>query len=235
MAKSALFDTVNLLSGEKILWEAAPEKRALWSSLLSGMWLYIVCVAFFTWGIIMITKPSEKSLNQRAREITYEQREQFDTLYYDSVLADLKLRESELEVEYEKTLFQLSPGEHKMFSAGLILFLLLIKLGFSYLAFRNRWFMVTSERVMIQSGILEKRVSIIDIDKINSIQYSQSFIEQKLKLCSVELVMAGVMLQQQNSVSSLLTRNLISGIEADSPVLNNLINKWLIRDNPLRG
>lgn len=231
MAKSPLFQNLTLLPNEKILWESAPESRSFWCSLFSGMVLYLIAVIVFGSGIIMITKPYEKSLRQRAREITYEQQAQFDTLYYDSVLTDLKLRESELEIEYETTVFHFTPAQHKLFSVGIILFALLIKFSLSYLAFRNRWFMVTSERVMIQSGLLEKRVSVIDIDKINSIQYSQSFPDQKLGLCSIELVMAGVIMQQ-NNISSILTRNLISGIEADSPVLNNLINKWLIRDNP---
>lgn len=232
MSKSALFTNIKLLPNEEIIWESAPDKKSVWPTLFSGIFIYLFIGCFLLMFPILITMPSEKTIHERAEKATNEYNSHtFDTLYYDSVKADLKSRESELPPEYRDTLFNFSTVEHIFFSLFLILLWFLLKFFISFLSFKSRWFMVTTERVMIQSGITEKRVSIIDIDKINSIQTFQGTIDQRLGLCNIELVLAGVLINQNSGVNSFLSKNVIVGMKCDSPVLDKLINSWLIRDN----
>lgn len=225
--KSAAFTSIQLMKNEKILFESGPEKRAVWSAIFTGMLPLLFLIAFFGTMIFLATKPWPKSVQRIASEQSRGQ----DSVYYDSVLTYLIEHEDELEPEYDAAFFNLSPNQHIVATLMVILFLIALKVVISIKMHNNRWYLITNERVMVQSGILDKRVVILDLDKINSIQQIQNPIDSKLNLITIDLILTGITIQQGNNTTPLISRNALVGLESDSPIVNQLTNLWLIRDN----
>jgi len=112
-------------------------------------------------------------------------------------------------------------------AAGLLLGPALTLLcGAIYLGLRRSWYVVTSERVCIQSGG-GSVLSILDLDKIGAVRVSSSWIERRFRVQTIDLQQASGPASHNMST---VAHSLIA-VPTESPVLSLLVNRWLPRDN----
>lgn len=100
----------------------------------------------------------------------------------------------------------------------------------SYFKVRNYWFVVTSERVCIQSGIINIQVATIDLDKVVSIVVSHSLWDRLFNTHSIEVIHAGGKQVQPNGLS-LFNPYRIQYVSNRQQLPTELLGRWLPRDN----
>jgi|GEM_PF-3665640 len=104
-----------------------------------------------------------------------------------------------------------------------------LTLANAYLQTRNGWYVVTNERICIQSGGFTRGVLVIDLDKVISVQASSTWLERRYAIQSVEVSHAGV--QVQANPWRRREPNVISFVPVGDDLVSNLLNQWLPRDN----
>ena len=108
--------------------------------------------------------------------------------------------------------------------SGILVTWILIAIGIS----RSRRYLVTNQRLCIQSGLLWRSQSIADLDKIVSVNINHSPAQRLLGLCSIELTLPGANFINRSSFQLPFTMH---DVPADSEVIGLLLNTWLPRDN----
>ncbi len=100
----------------------------------------------------------------------------------------------------------------------------------AHLKVRNYWFVVTTERVCIQSGIINIQVATIDLDKVVSIVVSHSLWDRLFDTHSIEVIHAGGKQVQPNGVS-FFNPYRIQYVSNRQQLPTELLGRWLPRDN----
>lgn len=100
----------------------------------------------------------------------------------------------------------------------------------AHLKVRNYWFVVTTERVCIQSGIINIQVATIDLDKVVSIVVSHSLWDRLFNTHSIEVIHAGGKQVQPNGLS-LFNPYRIQYVSNRQQLPTELLGRWLPRDN----
>lgn len=100
----------------------------------------------------------------------------------------------------------------------------------SHLKIRNYWFVVTTERVCIQSGIINIQVATIDLDKVVSIVVSHSLWDRLFNTHSIEVIHPGGKQIQPNGMS-LFNPYRIQYVSNRQQLPTELLSRWLPRDN----
>ena len=77
-----------------------------------------------------------------------------------------------------------------LFGSGLLVLAITVVVE-ATLANQNAWYVVTNERVCIQSGVLSRLLTILDLDKVLSVRVSASWLERRRGLQSIEFLHAG--------------------------------------------
>jgi hypothetical protein len=98
---------------------------------------------------------------------------------------------------------------------------------------RNAWYVVTNERICIQTGALSRCLTVIDLDKVLSVQVSSSWLERMCGLQSIELVHGGMKLfaQYRWLVQDPFVMALVP---TAGSLASDLVNSWLPRDDRAR-
>jgi uncharacterized membrane protein YdbT with pleckstrin-like domain len=100
----------------------------------------------------------------------------------------------------------------------------------AWLFYRSAWYVVTNERVCIQNGALTRYLTVVDLDKVLSIQISTSWLERQFGLQSIEFVHGGV--RVFTSTRSIVRDPLVMAfVPAAGTLTTDLLNSWLPRDN----
>lgn len=92
---------------------------------------------------------------------------------------------------------------------------------------RNAWYVVTSERVCIQTGAFTRVLSVIDLDKVVSVRVSCSWLERRLGLQTIDLHYAGQIQRPPYQADP----HTLAFIGQELPLVSALVNRWLPRDN----
>lgn len=197
-----------LIPDEKVLWSGQPPSRAAVANvfrlplLIMFLPLYALMIAFV---FDMIPDKASRSSDASALEQT-----DGDV----SAAADP------------------APANERHFSmvllyallSGMLVVWILIAIGIS----RSRRYLVTNQRICIQSGFLWRSQSIADLDKIVSVNINHSPVQRAFGLCSIELTLPGAIVIRNSSFQLPFT---MFDIPADSEVIGLLLNTWLPRDN----
>jgi hypothetical protein len=202
------------LAGEAVLWEGGAGKRA---RLVRGVRVGLVfavplLLMLFFCGMFLLVddvaprSPSTSVVHDQPPDVSPE-------------------RSKELAARHQTVrvmAVMLCGGLSLLLVAGIILE--------AALACRNAWYVVTNERICIQTGALGRCLTIIDIDKVLSVQVSTSWFERMCGLQSIELVHGGVKLfvQYRWLAHDPFTMALVP---AAGTLASDLVNSWLPRDD----
>ena len=210
-------ESFDAIQGETILWEGRPSKKAYWPQLYEYALPFIVLILFIAFLIFVSMMPdndSDKCVDKTIETVNTSG---------DAVKADDKVQ----------TKCQRNngfPTELMYFFSWVCVPICICLPIVSYLRIRSYQYIITSERVIIQSGVLGSTVTTLDLDKVVSINSSQSPIEKMFNVISIELVHAGVTLPK-NGFGNIRNLNQIKFINKDLRVSSKLIKSWLPRDN----
>lgn len=118
-----------------------------------------------------------------------------------------------------------------IFLVGLLLvvviLLLLVSLAKNFFQFYNFKVSRSNQTLTIASGLLERKVQKIPVDKIQGIRIRQQVLRKLLKLSSVEIMLAGG--QEQQGEQNVPTKLYVLPIIADNilyPTLGSLLPEW---------
>jgi len=97
---------------------------------------------------------------------------------------------------------------------------------------RNAWYILTSERVCFQSGAFTRSLSILDLDKVLSIEVSSSLLERWFSLQSIEFLHAGGKVMGRGAFPwQSGEKYLMAFLPLEGHLVSDLLNTWLPRDN----
>jgi len=220
LGEGILFEKIEALPNEEVLWEGKADKRGF----LSGIMMVVMVILVIVLSIIFIVK--------------------IDNLFFKYV-PNPKYVEN---VEKNKDLNSAEEGEEKpqkkreirkmirvanerniiFFYSALGLFLMIVIL-FIYLGYKKSFYLITTERIIIQKGYKSKVLTAIDLDKIITVRSSQSLFQKLFKLHSIHITVAGIELAQNGFAKS--GANVIGNIPINKNITSKLLNEWLPRDN----
>jgi membrane protein YdbS with pleckstrin-like domain len=99
--------------------------------------------------------------------------------------------------------------------------------------FLTCWYVITSERICIQSGVFARTIVTLDLDKILSLKATSGWLERRLGLQNIEFVHGGA--SELRSRSPWNNPYVMCCLDESEGVLSRLSNEWLPRDNRARS
>jgi len=217
MVKGKLFQEFKLLEGEKVLWEGGQSKKTIVCNLMEAFAtsLLLIFIIFFIVWCLDFHQPTE---------IEYAEEQKIEQVEKQSEVVDTEKKvHRALTDQYTKRITRTY--------ITIFFFALVFSSWYAYIQFRTAWMLITTERICIQSGALNKSISIVDIDKVVSIVSEQSFIERIFKLHNIEVVHSGIGNITRNGGGNFNNRYKMSYLDLDSNISSQLILNWLPRDN----
>ena len=133
---------------------------------------------------------------------------------------------------------QIAQSNARMRLAGFALFATMaaIALWLAWLQARNARYLVTSERICVQTGALTQALCVIDLDKILSVQVTRSFLERRFGLQTIRFVHAGGEDATRGRLKWLYgDPYAMAYMRTDPALVSNLLNHWLPRDDRQRA
>lgn len=109
--------------------------------------------------------------------------------------------------------------------------LLILILGAMWIRIKNYWFVVTTERICIQSGVLTRQTVAIDIDKIVSVISTHSLLDRLFSVHSIEIVHSGLHPLRAQQGLVLFNPYKMPYVLTRAGLASQLLNNWLPRDN----
>jgi hypothetical protein len=218
LSKIKFMDELQLTDDEKIVWEGGASQSGIIIELLQGfLSLLVVIVVLGTMfnldKIIMKKNPD------------YQSPVKTETAGASISAANKKQPAAKAQPEeiFNKSLIYLltAAGGILMVISGIVA---------SILKIRNYWFVVTSERVCIQSGIINIEVVTIDLDKIVSVIIGHSFWDRLFHTHSIEVVHAGGKFVHPNGFN-IFNPYRIQYVPSHEKLPSELLRHWLPRDN----
>ena len=114
--------------------------------------------------------------------------------------------------------------------------LALVVFVYSRMQTRNAHYVVTSERVCVQSGAITRVLCVIDLDKILSVEITSSWLERRFGLQSLQFVHAGGKNANPYNFARLFgDPYAMTFVKTDGALASKLLNHWLPRDDRRRG
>lgn len=201
---------IRLSPDEKIVWQGGAERTGVLMEILQTF-TALLLLAVFLGGVMNI-----------------------DKLLYKSNPAYVEPRQTQQATEQNKpakipTVILNTPVLVALGTTGALLFF-----GGGLLAahfkIRNYWFVVTTERVCIQSGIFNIQVATIDLDKVVSIVVTHSMWDRLFNTHSIEVIHPGGKQLQPNGVA-IFNPYRIQYVSNRQQLPTELLSRWLPRDN----
>lgn len=219
-------DTIEPLPGEKIIWEGGASSKGILIQLLriAGVILLVICLFGGMSSIPFILFETPEQPQQATSSPSTEQD-----------IPDSAANEQEPVSQPQKPCPQFSVRRLVwLLSVGIpLVFSIIIVLVWQ--SVRNFWYVVTSERICIQSGTLSKNIVAIDLDKIISIKSLHSLLDRLFHVHAIEIVHAGVSSIPASNKIVLFNPYVMHYVPMSSNLASNLINIWLPRDNPIEN
>ncbi len=89
---------------------------------------------------------------------------------------------------------------------------------------------MTSERICVQTGVLGRHLTILDLDKVLSVRVSASWLERRRGLQTIEFLHAGSRVSTSRRTSP-RDQVVMAFVPAHGRLVTDLVNSWLPRDN----
>ena len=204
---------VQPLPNEQVLWEGGPDPRATAIRLVHFGVLLAIPVVFLVWFFSMLALLPTPSGTRRARQSVDQQ-----------AVHEARATEGEPRRSWMPVMGLLAGGVFVL-AAGVVLE--------ARLWHRNAWYVITTERVCVQSGALARSLTLLDLDKLLLVQVTDSWLERRLGLQSIEFLHAAVR-ASANGRGLSRERVAIECVSSAGEVVSNLVNSWLPRDNAHR-
>jgi hypothetical protein len=202
---------VEQLPGESVVWEGGPDRRGRWIPYARvgfvGL-LVLTVVAWFVGLLLLLPTPSRSPAGQTADAAA-------------SARADTREEAEASPSSWSPLLVLLGSG---------LLVLAISNVVEARLASRNAWYVVTSERICIQSGVLGRNLTILDIDKVLSVKVSASWLERRYDLLSIEFLHAGTRATTSGRIAA-RGEVVMAFVPAQERLVTHAVNSWLPRDN----
>lgn len=221
---SRFLDKIECLPGEDIVWEGGASMRGMVAQLLPIV-LLAGLLAGSLWGVqhletlLLKDNPAYEQARQEANpDGSAEQTGQqpAEPTAGQPALPPPKLLNQPLLT---------------ILTATAIFFLVAGTVITAWLKIRNYWFVITSERICIQSGILGRQVATIDIDKVVSVVITHSVWDRLLGTHAIEVVHPGITINPRNAWK-IFNPYVIQYVPVSNSISSELLNNWLPRDNP---
>jgi uncharacterized membrane protein YdbT with pleckstrin-like domain len=208
------------LDGEKVLWEGSASKKSILVSLLR---LFVPIIIF----VITVYALWSTNLSHHLKESMTQELEVSATEVIEQ-LNDSEKQNNPYAAATAETII-----ETMLLMMGLLGFGVFVSATFGpWLRCRSSWYIVTNERVCIQSGALSKNLTILDLDKIISVKDTSGWLERKLGFHSIELMHAGNSVAPRVGLMALLSNHYtMQFVPYSEDILSKLTNEWLPRDN----
>jgi membrane protein YdbS with pleckstrin-like domain len=204
---------VEQIPGEQVVWEGGADRRGRWIPYARVGFIGLLFLAVIVWffGLLfLLPTPSNPPRGRLTTEVKDQSR---------SVNAQVA-RES-VPRSWSPLLMLLGSG---------LLMLAISIVVEAKLSNRNAWYVVTNERICVQSGVLGRYLTILDIDKVLSVRVSASWLERRLGLQSIEFLHAG---NRITTSGRMMARDqvVMAFVPAHDRLVTDLVNSWLPRDN----
>lgn len=220
LGEGILFEKIEALPNEEVLWEGKADKRGF----LSGMFMIFAVIFIIIAGLMFIfnidtiffnTVPNPEYMKEdsKNRDISNAGEVQ------QKIIKKKKIRKTLRVVNKTNvTIFLILLGGY-----------ILMTMYFIYIGYKNSFYLITTERVIIQRGYKSKVLTAIDLDKIITVRSSQSWFQKILKIHSIHITNAGIEIVQNGFFKSGI--NVIGNIPISENITSKLLNEWLPRDN----
>jgi hypothetical protein len=208
---------VEAMAGEEVVWEGGPSPKATclralrWLIATIGLWAFFV--PFFTAFFLSVGDAPARRAAVQAEPAP------------EPTPAELQARREMVESRRREFALRYLATTATAFAAfgGVFLFL-------SRRKSRNAWYVVTTERVCIQSGGGQRVLLVVDLDKILSVQATSFWLDRRCGLHHVELAIGG-MPPQKVPAWAKTELNALAYVPVSENLLSKLTNDWLPRDN----
>jgi len=205
---------VEALPGEQVVWEGGPDRRGQWipyARVAFASLVILTVVAWFLGLLVLVPTPRRAAADRRPAE------------------------EAPTSVDAPEASDRRPHSWSPLFvllGSGLVV-LVASSVVETRLANRNGWYVVTSERICVQSGVLGRQLAILDLDKVLSVRVSASWLERRRGLLSIEFLHAG---RRPLTSGRIVARDevVMAFVPAHERLVTDVVNAWLPRDNTRR-
>lgn len=228
-----LFLPMEALPTETLIWKGKPSPRVVLLSIIRaviGIFLGAILVCnfvLFTNHMERIERDSKKS-GEQAHQANPPSSSQEDPS--SGITAS------------KRDTREMAPGNIVLWmflsAAGFVAGIFFIPYGLAsfFYIFRARSadYLITTERICIQTGLINKQLVIIDFDKVISFQATASWMERLFGLHSIGIIHAGSGGIQRPTAFWMtlgISPNVMTGLPVEAGVFSKMNNEWLPRDN----
>lgn len=207
------------LENEKIVWEGGVSKNCFWAQFVEDIvkWFSIILLVFLFATLFFFASQSDSSNCDKKK-----------TEKPCSEISELET--AGLQKQNNKKIPFFSISKYLIVMCITLILPIIIVSILSRLKVKKFWYIITNERICIQRGLSETTIITIDIDKLISINTTQSAIERRLKLYSIDLIYSGWS-YHRNIFGLQYNPNQIKFISVEDNLASKLTNEWLPRDN----
>lgn len=242
IGKGRFAPPLELLPGERVLWSGGAMPRAVFVLLLRIAFVVLLPLAFM---VTMVMLPSGRHEREApAREASAGRDCPGRAECAPARAADATPAAASPAPGAEQSRAPEGPSRAGKVFFGLLVamvaFFAAVVLGSlvdCWLRVRHAWYVITTERVCIRSGGWTNTLTVMDLDKVISVRAEASWLEARLGLQTIELTHASGVAPTRNAYAAYLSPNpyAIALVPAGGPLLSELVNHWLPRDNRRAG
>ena len=96
---------------------------------------------------------------------------------------------------------------------------------------RHSWYLITTERICLQSGAFTRRLVALDLDKVVAATVTAGTLERWLGIENVDIAQPGVNIVPSSGFAG-IKANTLRHVPTDEKLMSRLLCEWLPRDNP---
>jgi hypothetical protein len=112
--------------------------------------------------------------------------------------------------------------------------MLLATFAYGWLANRNAWYVVTTERICIQTGLVTRALNVFDLDRVLAVEASSSLLERWAGVQTIQFLQGGARTHQDLWWRQFFGADAMAFVPTQAQLLSHLLNEWLPRDGVRR-
>lgn len=231
---------LELLPGERVLWSGGPEPRSAWVHL-SRLSAFVVLPILFAITLLVLPSLNRPTDDQGAASNTQAEANDCNATSTPACGSAAPAANEDAgakpdaTAEEGNTMFFRALIALSFMTLGILAWYALATLADCFLRVRRAWYVITSERICIQSGGWSRTLAVMDLDKVISVKSAATWFEARLGLQTIELTHASGTTVLRNAWHTLQPNAYaIAHVPTASPLLSELVNHWLPRDNRVR-
>lgn len=227
--KAFFLQPASWLPNESVLWRGKPSSKATKVMLIELLMCIAVMVSLLISGIYCVSLLERRESRKPAPHVAAESPSPSESPASSSTGTTTQPPRRS---EHIPMFVPLLP----ILFAGLIVSLI-VSVAFSVALIRTitSAYIVTTERILLFSGWLNKSALTLDLDKVISVKVSSSWLERLFRLYTIELTHAGNNMMSARNPWLVYNPYTLVGIPLDEPLHDKISNHWLPRDNGATG